>query len=54
MKRILLVISFVLITGNLVMAQFGQNKVMYERFNFDVYKTPHFEIYNYLDNITID
>ena len=28
---------------------FGQNKVNYERFNFEIYETPHFEIYNYLD-----
>src|SRR6056297_3098269 len=28
---------------------FGQNKVNYEIFNFEIYETPHFEIYNYLD-----
>ncbi|MGM0532307.1 MAG: hypothetical protein ACQER7_13260, partial [Bacteroidota bacterium] len=27
---------------------FGQNKVNYEKFNFEIYETPHFEIYNYL------
>lgn len=32
---------------------FGQNKVLYEQFEFDVYETPHFEIYNYLDNDSI-
>ncbi|MEO8885435.1 MAG: DPP IV N-terminal domain-containing protein, partial [Mucilaginibacter sp.] len=29
---------------------FGQNKVRYKKLNFKVYKTPHFEIYYYLDN----
>lgn len=29
---------------------FGQNKVNYERFDFEIYETPHFQIYNYLDN----
>ncbi len=34
-----------------VMGQyFGQNKVNYERFDFEIYETPHFQIYNYLDN----
>jgi len=28
---------------------FGQNKVNYEQFNFEIYETPHFQIYNYLD-----
>ncbi|MEM9918122.1 MAG: hypothetical protein AAF990_08505 [Bacteroidota bacterium] len=29
---------------------FGQNKPRYERFDFEVYQSPHFEIYHYLDN----
>src|SRR6202789_2306889 len=29
---------------------FAQNKVRYSRFNFKVYRTPHFEIYYYLKN----
>lgn len=29
---------------------FGQNKVRYKRMNFQVYQTPHFEIYYYLKN----
>jgi len=52
MKRILLIIVISFFFGNISFAQFGQNKVMYERFNFDVYKTPHFEIYNYLNDDT--
>ncbi len=34
---------------NLINAQyFGQNKPSYEKFNFQLYKTPHFDIYHYL------
>ncbi len=29
---------------------FGQNKVRYKNLKFKVYKTPHFQIYYYLDN----
>jgi Tol biopolymer transport system component len=29
---------------------FGRNKPNYEQFDFKVYKTPHFEIYHYLNN----
>ncbi len=28
---------------------FGQNKVNYERFHFEIYETPHFQLYNYMD-----
>jgi Tol biopolymer transport system component len=52
MKRTFLVVAFFLVMGKIALAQFGQNKVMYERFDFDVYKTPKFEIYNYLNDDT--
>ncbi|MFW5943672.1 MAG: tolB protein precursor [Bacteroidota bacterium] len=29
---------------------FGQNKVNYEQFDFEIYEAPHFEIYNYLNS----
>ena len=29
---------------------FGQNKPHYTRFDFEVYQTPHFDLYHYLDN----
>lgn len=29
---------------------FGRNKANYEHFDFEVYQTPNFEIYHYLDN----
>ncbi|OFX26708.1 MAG: hypothetical protein A2041_08865 [Bacteroidetes bacterium GWA2_31_9b] len=50
MKRFFLFSALIILFVYNVSAQFGQNKVMYDRFNFDVYKTPHFEIYNYLEN----
>jgi hypothetical protein len=30
--------------------EFGQNKVRYKNFDFKVFRTPHFEIYYYIDN----
>jgi hypothetical protein len=32
---------------------FGQNKVRYKKLKFQVYKTPHFEIYYYLKNESV-
>ena len=32
---------------------FGRNKPQYQSFDFEVLKTPHFEIYNYLENDSI-
>jgi Tol biopolymer transport system component len=29
---------------------FGQNKVNYEKYQFEIYETPHFQIYNYLNH----
>jgi hypothetical protein len=48
--------SFIFVIGLLMMSlqvraqYFGQSKVRYKRFNFKVYRTPHFEIYYYLKN----
>jgi len=36
--------------GLLQAQYFGQNKPSYESFNFELYKTPHFELYHYLQN----
>lgn len=53
MRRILIIsFSFFLISVE-SFAQFGQNKVMYDRFDFEVFNTPHFEIHNYLKNDTV-
>jgi len=49
-KYISIVILLSLIGSSYAFGQyFGQNKVNYEQFNFEIYETPHFEIYNYLD-----
>ncbi|HEX2977143.1 MAG TPA: hypothetical protein VHO68_14505, partial [Bacteroidales bacterium] len=46
----LLIIAGIM-TGNDAAAQyFGRNKPGYRKFKFDIVKTPHFEIYNYLNN----
>lgn len=50
--RKILILLFFLISLN-ASAQFGQNKVMYDYFDFSIYNTPHFEIYNYLKNDTV-
>jgi len=52
MKKVLILICTIIFFYSEGFSQFGQNKVMYERFDFDVYNTPHFEIHNYLKNDT--
>ncbi len=52
MKKILIIIPLILISFY-SFSQFGQNKVMYDQFDFEVYNTPHFEVYNYLKNDTV-
>ena len=53
MRRILnITLLFFLFSTN-GFSQFGQNKVMYERYDFEVYNTPHFEIHNYIKNDTV-
>jgi len=53
MRRILnIALLFFLFSTN-GFSQFGQNKVMYERYDFEVFNTPHFEIHNYLKNDTV-
>ncbi|MEO6980342.1 MAG: tolB protein precursor, partial [Mucilaginibacter sp.] len=49
-------IIFLCLLGSLLLSfnasaqYFGQNKVRYKNLKFQVYKTPHFEIYYYLKN----
>jgi Tol biopolymer transport system component len=47
---ILSIILLTFLTNSLFAQYFGQNKVNYEKFDFKIYKTPHFWIYNYLEN----
>lgn len=53
MKRILITTSILFLISLKSFSQFGQNKVMYDRFDFDVYNTPHFDIHNYLKNDSV-
>lgn len=42
---------FLGIIVNVLSAQyFGRNKAKYKKFDFEVYESPHFEIYHYLEN----
>lgn len=50
-KKIMLPLLACLFFGGQLFAQyFGKNKVYYETFDFKVFQTPNFDIYNYLDN----
>jgi len=49
-----LLVFFILFFSSNIQAQyFGSNKPLYKRFNYNVYQTPNFEIYNYFKNDTI-
>ncbi len=43
-------ILLILFTLNLTAQYFGRNKAQYETFDFEVYKSPHFEFYHYLED----
>ena len=51
-RRTLYIITFILVTIP-IYGQFGQNKVMYDQFDFSIYNTPSFEIYNYVKNDSV-
>ncbi len=53
LKAALLLMTAILMSGGGHAQYFGKNKPGYKTFEFDVYKTPHFEIYHYLDNDTL-
>lgn len=44
------VVALLVFSLNVKAQTFGQNKVRYKNLKFQVYKTPHFEIYYYLKN----
>jgi len=49
-----LLLLFFLVLPNVVSCQyFGKNKPTYNVFNYNVYLTPHFEIYHYLHNDSV-
>ncbi len=50
---ILLILGHITITHIVKAQYFGQNKPIYKKFKYDVYQTPHFEIYHYFKNDTL-
>lgn len=49
-KILYLTIIFAFIVSNASGQYFGKNKVNYEVFDFEIYETPHFRIYHYLED----
>ena len=50
-KSFTVLLGMLLFTLNTAFAQyFGQNKPHYQKFDFEVYETPNFDIYHYLKN----
>ncbi len=46
----LLVFLSIITSSNIQAQYFGGNKPLYKRFDYNVYQTPNFEIYNYFQN----
>ncbi|RPH34476.1 MAG: tolB protein precursor [Bacteroidales bacterium] len=44
------IILILLLSSNIHAQYFGGNKPLYKRFNYSVYQTPNFQIYNYFKN----
>jgi len=49
-KTALLIGALVIMASQVQAQYFGRNKASYEQFDHEVYRTPHFDIYHYLDN----
>jgi Tol biopolymer transport system component len=49
-RALSLIIVFYCFSSTASAQYFGRNKVLYENFDFHVTQTPHFDIYNYLQN----
>ena len=47
-KSTLLLGALVILAGSLQAQYFGRNKASYEKFDYKVYQTPHFDIHHYL------
>lgn len=47
---ILLLLAFFFALSHAQSQQFGKNKVKYEDLDFEIYETPHFDIYHYLED----
>ncbi|MFO7923247.1 MAG: BamA/TamA family outer membrane protein [Bacteroidales bacterium] len=53
MRNLRLILSLLLgifISNEIHSQYFGRNKVSYDDFSFEIYETPNFEIYHYLEN----
>lgn len=48
--KISLLLAFVVLANNLQAQYFGRNKPRYHTFDFEVLKTPHFDLHHYLEN----
>jgi len=46
-QRLLLALAFIVLCAAPALAQFGKNKITYERFDWQVYRSPHFDIHYY-------
>lgn len=54
MKKTIIFLLLIFNINLVSLAQyFGQNKVNYDQFDFEVYRTTHFDIYNYVKNDTV-
>ncbi|MEA3504022.1 MAG: basic secretory protein-like protein, partial [Bacteroidota bacterium] len=48
--KIIFLIVIISLSQSVAAQYFGENKVCYEKFDFTISSSPHFDIYNYLDN----
>lgn len=53
LPRLLFILVLSLITAQAFGQYFGRNKPQYESFDFKILTTPHFDIYNYLENDSV-
>ncbi len=50
MKRLGLLLIAIILAIPMLGQYYGRNKIKYERFNFKVYQSPHFQLYTYLND----
>lgn len=53
LSKLILILLLIISTSNAQFTYFGRNKVQYEKFNWQVLKTEHFDIYYYPEITTI-
>ena len=47
MKKIAIALTFVFCAAVPATAQFGKNKIVYDRFDWKIYRSTHFSVYFY-------